>query len=49
MNVVVHQNLDDGVHPLRVEIDMEFSRAEQGEDNWALSLTLDVVHQPEES
>lgn len=28
---------------------MEFSRADQGADTWALSITLDVVHQPEEA
>ncbi len=28
---------------------MEFSRAKQGADTWALSLTLNVVHQPEEA
>lgn len=28
---------------------MRFSRAEQGADIWELSITLDVVHQPEEA
>ena len=28
---------------------MEISRAEQGADTWALRITLDVVHQPEEA
>ena len=36
-------------YPTAIVNRMEFSRAEQGQDNWALSLALDVVHQPEES
>ncbi len=55
--LVVSGNLDPLVGALQIfesfptatVHSMEFSRAEQESDNWSLSITLDVVHQPEEA
>ena len=56
-NMVVSGSLDSLVGALQIiesfptaKVEsLRFSRAEQESDAWALSITLDVVHQPEEA